>query len=365
MDFTAITIEILKQLSHITGSYGMAIVVITIIVKLIMWPLSVSQQRSMKKMQMLSPKLKEVQNRYKSNPQEMQKKMMEFYKEHNFNPVGGCFPLLIQMPVFIMLYSALMSPQFNEIASKSHFLFIQNLGANWRSHAGISGDNLFGVKKDDTFSAEKTAVVYVKGGKTEKVSIKNTHEIQPQGKITPGKPMDLKMKIDNLDLSFEKLNQVEKADLSVTNNATKELEHIQFKNDGHGLLTSTIKTEDVKDVYHFDVLVLIVLFALTMFFSQKVMTASSSTEGMDPAQKAMQEQMGKMMPIMLTGMFLFIPIPAGVLLYMVVSNIVQIVQTVIINRGLDKEFAATAGVTSGSVPADARKVTPKKSDDNN
>ena len=92
MDFTTITVEILKGLSYITGGYGWAIIFLTVLIRLIMWPLSVSQQRSMKKMQDLSPKLKEIQNRYKSDPQVMQKKMMEFYKEHNFNPFGGFNP---------------------------------------------------------------------------------------------------------------------------------------------------------------------------------------------------------------------------------------------------------------------------------
>lgn len=56
-----------------------------------MWPLSVSQQRSMKMMQTLQPKLKAIQDRYKSDPQTMQRKMMEFYKDHKFNPMSGCF----------------------------------------------------------------------------------------------------------------------------------------------------------------------------------------------------------------------------------------------------------------------------------
>ena len=103
MDFTTITVEILKALSHLPGGYGMAIVLITVLVRVAMWPLSVSQQKSMKKMQELSPKLKQRQDRYKSDPQVMQKKMMEFYKEHSFNPFGGCFPLLLQMPIFILL----------------------------------------------------------------------------------------------------------------------------------------------------------------------------------------------------------------------------------------------------------------------
>ena len=92
-----------------------------------MWPLGLSQQRSMRMMQLLQPKMKAIQERYKSNPQVMQQKLMEFYKEHKFNPMGGCLPLLIQMPIFILLYSALISPQFIQVAGEQHFLFVDSL----------------------------------------------------------------------------------------------------------------------------------------------------------------------------------------------------------------------------------------------
>ena len=124
MDFVTLTIKLLKILSGATGSYGLGIILLTVIVRMAMWPLGVSQQRSMRTMQMLQPKMKAIQERYKNDPQTMQRKMMEFYKEHNFNPMSGCFPLLIQMPIFILLYSTLMSPDFIRIAGNSPFLFV-------------------------------------------------------------------------------------------------------------------------------------------------------------------------------------------------------------------------------------------------
>ena len=108
MDFVTLTIKLLKILSGATGSYGLGIILLTVIVRMAMWPLGVSQQRSMRTMQMLQPKMKAIQERYKNDPQMMQKKMMDFYKEHKFNPMAGCFPLLIQMPIFILLYSYLL-----------------------------------------------------------------------------------------------------------------------------------------------------------------------------------------------------------------------------------------------------------------
>ena len=121
MDFVTLTIDILKTLS-IVGGFGVGIILLTIIVRMLMWPLGVSQQRSMRTMQLLQPKMKAIQDRYKSDPEVMQRKMMEFYKEHKFNPMAGCLPLLIQMPIFILLYSSLMSPQFIQLAGDSPFL---------------------------------------------------------------------------------------------------------------------------------------------------------------------------------------------------------------------------------------------------
>ena len=158
MDFTTLTIKVLKMLS-VAGSYGIGIILLTIIVRALMWPLGLSQQRSMRTMQMLQPKMKAIQERYKSNPQMMQQKMMEFYKEHKFNPMAGCFPLLIQMPIFILLYSTLMSPQFIQMAGDSQFLFIKRLDATLKTSAGVSHDGTLGVSKYDTFMTGKTAKV--------------------------------------------------------------------------------------------------------------------------------------------------------------------------------------------------------------
>lgn len=338
MDFSALTVQILKALADVAGSYGMAIVLLTVIIRLVMWPLSVSQQRSMVKTQQLAPKLKELQERYKSNPQMMQKKIAEFYKEHSFNPFAGCFPMLIQLPIFIMLYSALMSPQFNEMAGKSSFFFIKRLDANMRSHAGVSGDKIFGVAEGDTFSTEKIITVYINNKKQE-AKIKDPGKaVEIQGNIIPGETVDLKINLESqiTNLKFEEIDKIQKADVPIIDNATKEKENIIF-NKRAGLLVAQVSTVKTKSVFHPDVLILVILFGITMFLSQKVMTAGNKNTPADPAQQAMQESMGKMMPIMITGMFIFVPIPAGVLLYMVVSNIIQVIQTVIINKQIAEE----------------------------
>lgn len=365
MDFTTITIQILKTLASIAGGYGMAIVVLTIIVRLIMWPLNNSQQKSMRKMQKLSPKLKEIQERYKSDPPTMQKKMMEFYKEHSFNPFGGCFPLLIQMPIFIVLYAALMSGQFKDVAGSSSFFFIDRLDSTLRGSIGVIKDGKFGIDKNDTFSAEKKVKVYLPDGSTKTANLNDPKKaVNIQGEIEPGKMLDLKISLDSIDMKFSELDKIVKADIEVLNNVTQESENIVFVRK-NALLVAEVPTVLVKTSFHYDVLFLVILFGLTMWLSQKVMTSSSKNMAIDPSQQAMQKSMGTFMPIMITGTFFFVPVPAGVLVYLIVSNIIQVIQTYIVNKQLDKAEENTKNTIvsknlEGAKPIQAKKVNDLK-----
>ena len=89
------------------ANYGIAIILMTILVKALMYPLNAKQVRSMKAMQELQPALKKLQKDYKNNPQLLQQKMAELYKEAGVNPLAGCLPLLIQMPILMGVYYCL------------------------------------------------------------------------------------------------------------------------------------------------------------------------------------------------------------------------------------------------------------------
>src|SRR5262245_13632520 len=86
-------------------SYGMAIVLLTLTVMRVVTPLTLKGTRSMLELQMHQPELKRIQTQYRDDRQKMNEEMMKFYQEHKINPVGGCLPLLIQLPVFIILYN--------------------------------------------------------------------------------------------------------------------------------------------------------------------------------------------------------------------------------------------------------------------
>ncbi len=362
LDFTTLTIDFLKQLSNIFGSYGLGIIALTVIIRLAMWPLNVSQQRSMKTMQKLQPKMKAIQDRYKNNPQMMQQKMMEFYKEHKFNPMAGCLPLLIQMPIFILLYSSLMSPQFISLAGQSKFLFINRLDATLKGNAGISNDGKFSVGPRDTFSLNKNIKVYIGDKELENAKLSNPRNaVKVQGDITPGQPVDLKISLDDFDLKFSQLAQITSAVATVTDNNTREIETVTFTKQGDNLIAS-VPTLATKSSFNYDVLLLVVIFGASMFLTQKIMMMTNKMQQADPAQEAMQKTLGTMMPVMLTATFLFIPIPAGVLLYLISSNIIMVFQTVIINKQLDMEEnnKNKSIVVEDSSVKDAKKVKAKE-----
>lgn len=336
MDFTTLTVELLKGLNNLTGSYGLAIIALTVIVRLCLWPLGVSQQRSMRAMQMLQPKMKMLQERYKNDPQMMQKKMMEFYKEHKFNPMSGCLPLLIQMPIFILLYAALISPQFIQEAGNSHFLFIDRLDKTLRGSAGMSYDGSFSASSSDRYIIYKNVKVMLGDEELDNVKINSKNAVKVQGDIVAGKPVDLKINLDDLNLNYSQLDKVTSAKIDIQNMKTREVETVNFERHDY-ILTASVPTNAPTSEFNLDVLILILLFAGTMIATQKIMMAAQKTNQQDPMQAQMQKMMGTLMPVMIIFMFVIAPIPAGVLLYLVVSNVIQIIQTVTINKQLEAE----------------------------
>jgi YidC/Oxa1 family membrane protein insertase len=98
----------LKFLYKYTGNYGFAIIIITCILKLLFFPLTHKSYKSMKEMQKLQPKMAELKEKFKNDRDAMNKAVMELYKTHKVNPMGGCLPMIVQIPVFFGLYRALM-----------------------------------------------------------------------------------------------------------------------------------------------------------------------------------------------------------------------------------------------------------------
>ena len=106
------------------GDYGWSIIILTACVKGVLWPLQNKANRSMRKMSALAPKMQELKEKYKDDPTRMNQEVMKLYKEHGVNPVGGCLPMMIQIPIFFGLFS--MLGQAAELRNAS-FLWVHDL----------------------------------------------------------------------------------------------------------------------------------------------------------------------------------------------------------------------------------------------
>jgi len=127
---------LLKMIFDLTNDYGISIIVFTIVVKLLLVPLTLKQTKSMKQMQEIQPKLKELQEKYKDDKEKLNIKTMELYKEHQVSPFGGCLPLLIQLPILFGLFAVLRNPGLYVFGSEelyksidTSFLWLDNLSS--------------------------------------------------------------------------------------------------------------------------------------------------------------------------------------------------------------------------------------------
>ena len=114
----------MNLLHHYLKDYGVAILVLTAIIKLILWPLQNKANRSMRRMSALSPKMQELREKYKDDPTRMNQEVMKLYKDYGINPVSGCLPMLIQIPIFFGLFTMLR--QAVELRN-AHFLWVHDL----------------------------------------------------------------------------------------------------------------------------------------------------------------------------------------------------------------------------------------------
>lgn len=136
VDFLSQSIQFLYSVSAGIGipSYGLAIILFTVVVKAVLFPLTYRQLSSMRKLQELAPKQQEIQKKYKKDPQRAQQEVMKLYQKEGVNPFMGCLPLLIQMPILYALFRALTAffdpvhhPAYVDM-SRASFLWIGSLG---------------------------------------------------------------------------------------------------------------------------------------------------------------------------------------------------------------------------------------------
>lgn len=364
MDLSLITyhfiIPMLEFFKRTLGSYGWAIIAVTILVKVVLYPLTKHQTESMKKMQALQPKIKILQDRfnqqkdrYKDRPAKLkeaqaafQKEMMEFYQTNKVNPLGGCFPMLIQLPILIALFWAFNGSPFKPIAVSAPVEILNSDNALHEKRVGKS--------KPEIFVDEK--------GKTGRFVISPGEVKIPAG--TQVKYMLFKLHGDVTDVSYKAKWQlsttpyyasyVKPVDLSdvatIEVNENPDTAILTPKKEGKFFVQAILPASSEKEQFLFisglgktgpvdpntgklniDVIILVFFFAFTIWLSGKV-TSGYSPPPADPKQAQMQKMMQKFMPLMVAMMILFFPVPAGVLLYFVASGFIQVLQTWMIMR---------------------------------
>jgi YidC/Oxa1 family membrane protein insertase len=118
---------LLKMFYGLVGNYGVAIIIVTILIKIALWPLTAKSYKSMKEMQKLQPRIMKLREKYKDDRENLNKEMMQLYKTYKVSPVGGCLPMVLQIPFFIAFYRVL--DYSLELRGAPFFLWINDLSA--------------------------------------------------------------------------------------------------------------------------------------------------------------------------------------------------------------------------------------------
>jgi len=330
-----VMLPILDFFYGIVPSYGLAIVALTLVIRFALYPLSAGSIRSMRRMRVAQPamqkRVKEVQERYKDDPSKQQEEMSNVYKEFG-NPLAGCFPVLLQMPILFALFATLRgSPfadvsytvnlnvvpeaQIEQIQPQAYSTKPQNVYITDGLHVPVSAVIPGG---DRLAVGEKTNVEFRAEDGTPLQDLVDQHpetELNPQWTVTSGE--------GNVEFD-ENGNLVAVAPGDVT---------LQGKVPGlaanKGFLfikaLGRVGARNDDGSVNWDIVSMVLFFGLSLYVNQLL---SGQKAGGNPQQ----DTINKVTPILFSGMFLFFPLPAGVLMYMVIANIFQTAQTFFLSR---------------------------------
>ncbi len=328
-------IPILDFFYGLVPSYGLAIVALTIVIRLALFPLSAGSIRSARRMKIAQPVMQkrqaEIKSRYASNPQKQQEELGKLMGEFG-SPLAGCLPLLVQMPILFALFATLRGSPFADVP------YLVNLKVLPSDQIAAVEPKPFKTAKHSIFITEKNhfpVIATLPGGT----------------KIGSGDTVKINLQTINGDPYINELKKYEDgAKFSPTWKVTKGEDIVKVSSDGtvNAVLPGDATVEAkipglaaksgflfikalgnvgfyVDGSIHWDIAILVASFGLTLVISQVL-----SGRGM-PVNKQ-QSTANKITPVMITGMFLFFPLPAGVLLYMVIANIFQGLQTFLLSR---------------------------------
>lgn len=317
-------------------SYGLAIVALTLIVRFALYPLSAGSIRNMRKMRIVQPlmqkRMAEIKERYKDDPQKQQEEMVNVQKEFG-NPLAGCFPLLVQMPVLLALFATLRGSPF---AGVNYSVNLQILPAGQIEQIQPQA---FATAPQNIYVADgehvKVAAILPSGNK---LAVGEQTKIQYQ--TVEGKPFQVLL-AEHPENKLIPDWKVTKGEERIKIDADGNVEALQ---PGEVSIQGTIPglaadkgflfidalgrvgAQDPDGTIHWDIVAMIVFFGISLYVSQ--MLSGQNSSGGNPQQ----DTVNKITPVIFSGMFLFFPLPAGVLMYMVIGNIFQTAQTYLLSR---------------------------------
>lgn len=280
---------IIQQIYNLVANYGLSIIIFTILIKLVLLPLNIHSQKAMKKQQKIQPYVAELQEKYKNDQEKLQREMMKLYKDNNISMMGGCLPMLIQMPILVGLYQVIQKP----------LSYLK--GVDWMLQETI--DKVYMLR--DMFATGNLV------NQTEE-QLANMSQIQLSNWATQhfgaGDPWSINFDFLGLDLS-----------------------HVP------SIAFSYIMRLDFSDLSKI-LLLLIPLFAVLLsVLTNKITMAQTGQNNANQNDQAasMNKSMQWMMPIM--TLFFTFTLPSGLGLYWIISSAVQIVQQLILNKYFDKK----------------------------
>ncbi|MFQ6537577.1 MULTISPECIES: membrane protein insertase YidC [Aphanothece] len=361
-------LPILDFFYGLVPSYGLAIIALTVVIRLALFPLSAGSIRNARRMRIAQPVMQkrqaEIRSKFASNPQKQQEELGKLMKEFG-SPLAGCLPLLVQMPILFALFATLRGSPFADVPytlnlkvlpaeqvatiepkpfnSASHAIFVSNT-EHVPVIASLENGNKLGV------GSRETVNLHTKTGQsfdTVLADVENGSAFTPSWSVTKGEGV---VSVDQNGT----ITALAPGDATVEGKIPglaarsgflfiKALGQVGFMTEG---------------TVNWDIAGLVAAFGASLFISQIL-----SGLGMPPNPQ--QSTANKITPVMITAMFLFFPLPAGVLLYMVVANVFQALQTYLLTREalpdnlqaiLDQQLAqqtvtvSPAGASGGRLP---------------
>jgi YidC/Oxa1 family membrane protein insertase len=307
---------------NVTPNYGLTIIIFTLIVKLLLLPFAIKQQKSMVDMQRIQPHLEEIRSKYKNDMQKMNEETMKIYAEHKVNPAGGCLPMLVQFPIFIALYGVITQPL------KYIFKFSENqlYGINYTLNSLIKPD----VIKSQINMIEKSKEV-VSGVININDLIRVTAEQADNIVSLVTQKIHL---IPDFNLLLGSLKRYGYDEGNITEISKLIQKASTLSMNFLGINLAQFPKENL-----WSTLILIPLFAgLTTYLSSIItmkISKSNSNSKENEFANSMQGSMTAMMPMM--TMFMTYTLPAGLGIYMIFSNIIQMIQQYFLNKYIPRE----------------------------